>query len=134
MYLILSIFFISLVGSITMLLKKVALVRQSGYNERGAEEIYIFPDADPETIKRALKETSRKYGYLMVFNALRTYMIVSKTLRKGAEKTIEKVSSVLYKKTAGTKSKAVSSFLKSVSEYKKRLAHMKQKIREEENL
>lgn len=134
MYTILAIFFISLIGISTMLLRKVTLIRQSGQNVTGFEEIYIFPETNPEALKHLVASYAKRYGYAILFVTIRTYMRTSKLIKTNSGKAIEKISKMFYRKNNAPRSKAVSSFLNSISEYKKKIEHIKQEIKEKEGL
>lgn len=132
MYILLILFFASLVGIIIMISQKLALIKNS--DTVVIEEITIeFPNLQEWKISAI--QNVKKYGRIGLISILRFYFR-SKNIVKGQYQELRKKIKALYKKeTEHVEQKVeVSKFLKMVSEYKQKIREIKHQIHEEENL
>ena len=136
MYLPLILFFISLVGIVFLIGRKLRIVRNSGIGEV-VDQDYAHPFV-PDLLK--LKNISiiniKKYGHLSLVTILRFHVKSNNFFKNEYSKMKERIKNMTVKKDQnGNKVERaqVSKFLKVVSEYKHKLREIKHKIHEEEN-
>jgi len=129
MYIILIIFFISLVGISAMIGKKLILLknRQIEYTEK-----ILFEIPNLDQIKHFTAKNSKRYGYMMLVEVIRFYIKSVKFLKHIYKEIKIKVKKI-NNKHFPHKEKEVSKFLKMVSDYKNKIKIIKDKITEEEN-
>jgi hypothetical protein len=132
MYLLLTIFFISLVAIMIMIGRKMMVLNASG-TQKTHEEMLGIPLFE-EFRASALKNV-RKYGYIGLVITMRTYFKSTSFLKKkiADAKTQAKIIGERSKILNSVKeNKEASKFLELVSDYKHKLRKIKKEIQEEE--
>ncbi|MCE9549198.1 hypothetical protein K8Q98_02255 [Candidatus Nomurabacteria bacterium] len=136
MYILFTLFFVSLVGIILMIGRKLVLVRDG----QNIEMEYAHPFVpDLEKIKELLNKSTKKYGYLSLVLIIRTHIRSSKFLKQKYEEIKTKVKDIHLKNVTqltddGLKTQEVSGFLKMISDYKHKIRTIKHKIKKEEEI
>lgn len=127
---ILILFFISLFGIAFMISKRVKLIR-NGYIEV-SDEISLLPNT--KEIKIIITKNVKQYGFLVITIILRASIRSYFTVKKETIEMFRKIQNKFIKHNTNNinKQKEVSSFLKGISEYKRKISHLKNKIIEEE--
>lgn len=129
MTIILILFFVSLLVILIMIGRKLLFIREGMVVIE--EKIPIIPEADE--IKYLLIQNMKKYGFVMIAILLRTTVRTHVVVKRKVEEITDQVKNRLYKNSSEeTKKKEVSGFLKGMSEYKKKIRRLKDKIVEEE--
>ena len=133
---LLILFFISLVGIIFMIGKKMIFLKN---NQVIIEEGYTFGAPHVDEIKYVTVKKLKEYGYILVVTTIRFSMKSSKFIKNTSEVVYRKIKDKLLKSKNGIEEevsdkKEVSKFLKMVSEYKHKLNRIKHKIKEEEGI
>ncbi len=126
-------------GIIFMISRKFALLANIE-NEKLPEEDFFFEVPDIETIKDFLNKKVKKLGYLIIVLGMRLYF-------RGAEFSKRKYSQVRdiirdtvnknkvnFGKFNKIEEKTENQFLKTMSEYKKKIHRIKKKVKEEEGI
>jgi len=137
MYILLSIFVISLILIILILYLQIRKIQR---NEIVATEEILklsphhhLPKVNIKKIGFIISNAFRKYGHLLVIATLKGWVIATHLTKKYSSVLLQKTKQLLKIEKIATENIAVSSFLKKVSEYKKRLKKMREKIKENEN-
>ena len=134
MYIILIIFFISLIGISAMIGKKLILLK-NGKIEYTERVLFDIPNLDE--IKNVATKNSKRYGYVILVETIRFYVRTSLLVKYIYFKTKKKIKEIHHKyfphKIKENKEKEVSKFLRMVSDYKHKIKNIKDKIVEEEN-
>jgi len=137
MTILLSIFAISLILVILVPLLQIKKIRQSEIIV--TEEIQnispyrYLPKANIKKIGFIISNAFRKYGHLLIIVTLKGWVIITYFIKKYSSIFLQKTKRLLKIEKVTTENKTVSGFLKKVSEYKKRLKNMREKIKENEN-
>jgi hypothetical protein len=76
----------------------------------------------------------KKHGYIGLVATIRFYVRSTNFLKNKLEDLKTKVKSINGKKLREEEKREVSGFLKMISEYKQKIRHIKDKVKEEENL
>jgi hypothetical protein len=128
-------FFISLIllsgilGYKIILLRKGEILPETNHTPLSL----IPPHIDLRTLKADMIEYAKKYAHNAVVNAIRYWVKASYFIKREKKELIEKAKSLIPKKHKDMKAPpAVSEFLQNMSEYKAKLAKMKEKIKAEE--
>jgi len=136
MSLSLILFFLSLLSIITMISRKIVLVR----NGQVVKIQHLHPFVpDLIKIKHFTFKNTKKIGYTAVFLTLRFFIKSSNFIKNESKILIKKIESKL-KKNKGEfldetiKQKEVSKYLKVIGEYRQKIREMKHKIKEEEGI
>lgn len=127
---VLILFFLSLIAMLYMIWSKVSLLRN---NATLIEDDSVFiPEA--KEISRFLKKNGKTLSLVLVALGLRAWVKSSVFLKKKSEILKRKIKKTVLKQSAEKflEKKEVSNFLKAVSDYKKRISKIKDKIVEEE--
>src|ERR1035437_5565796 len=134
MYTLFILFFISLIGIVFMIGRKLAPVR----NGEVEKQEYAHPFVpDVQKIKHLTLESLKKYEHAMLVVILRFYVRFSNFLKNTYEGLKTKVKNLRKSKNGNmseeTETKEASKFLRVISDYKQRVIHIKHRITEEEN-
>lgn len=132
MYILLILFFASLLSIIFIIGRKLFLIRNGQVVIR-EETVLKLPEA--EKIKDFILENLKKYGHLGLVEIIRFYVKTINFSKKKYEeiKTKIKNKNILKDLNENTVEKVeVSKFLKMISEYKHKIKEIKHKIHEEE--
>ena|SRR3989344_5088642 len=131
MYILLILFFMSLLGIIIMIGRKLVLL-QNG--QTMSQEKVLFEVPYIKEIKYIIIKNIRKYGHISLVTTLRFYIRSSNLLKNKYEKIKIKIKNVtrngLYNDSL--EKVEVSKFLKMISDYKHKIREIKHKIHEEE--
>ncbi len=134
MYLILTLFFISLLSITSMLGYKVSLARNGSLQMR--DDVHLgFPDL--HKIKKFTKRGMRRYGFIALVIVIKVYVKIGLFSKQIFETTKSGIIKMLRKNKKfnledSFEKREVSGFLKMVSEYKHKVKSIKHKIIEEE--
>ncbi len=133
MYILLTSFFISLLGIIIMIGRKLAIVRGGQIVE--SEHAHPFVP-DIQKIKYLTIENIKKYEHLALVFIVRSYVRAVKFLKLRYEEIKIKIKNISVKNKNGSMEEGagqeVSGFLKIMSDYKHKIRAIKHKIKEEE--
>ncbi|MFZ2149786.1 MAG: hypothetical protein WAV15_01340 [Minisyncoccia bacterium] len=132
-YFILSLFFVSLLGIIFMIGRKVLMIQNGQipeYPEGGTDGEYW------EEFKYGAVKGLRKLGYAMLVGIIRLYVKLVNFLKTTYEQVVAKIHSMYVRKSEEgvVEAREVSKFLKMVGEYKRKLRRIKEKVKKEEDL
>jgi len=134
MYIVLIIFFISLIGISAMIGKKLILLK-NGKIEHTERVLFDIPNLDQ--VKNVTVKNSKRYGYVILVETIRFYVRASILIKYIYFKTKKKIKEIYHRyfpqKIKENKEKEVSKFLRMVSDYKNKIKNIKDKIIEEEN-
>ena len=84
-------------------------------------------------IKKDVIEYAKKHGHEAVLTAIRSWFKAVYFIRRKKDELLPKIKALMPKRHHEIKQPAVvSEFLRSISEYKTKLKHIKDKIKEEE--
>ena len=122
------VFFTSLIGIIFMIWRKRSLIK--GMEISDVEEV-LFEIPDMEKWKRRAAKRLKKYAHLSLVEIIRFNIRLSNLLRNKYEEIKIRIKN-RNKENASTQKKETSKFLKMVSDYKKKVRRIKQRIYEEE--
>ncbi|OGI63357.1 hypothetical protein A2818_01445 [Candidatus Nomurabacteria bacterium RIFCSPHIGHO2_01_FULL_40_12] len=129
MSLILIPFFISLIGIVIMIGRKLALVQ----NGKIIEKEYIHPFVpDFQKMKYVILESLEKYGHLSLVAILRSYIKITNFVKYQYEEIKIKIQNRRKEKILNGEIKETSKFLKMISDYKHKIRKIKHSIHEEE--
>jgi len=131
MYILLILFFGSLVGIAVMIGRKLALL-QNGQITGREETIFKVPSL--EEWKYLTVKNAKKHGYAGLVATIRMYVLSVNFLKKKLEDLKIKVKNMRGRKLNEEENREVSGFLKMISEYKQKIRDIKEKVKEEENL
>ena len=131
MYLLLILFFGSLVG-ITFMVSRKLMIPQEGvlvhHNEYITRESY-------EEWKHSAVKNIKKYSYLALVGTIRFYIHSLNFIKKQYEAVKSKATNMIQKRVKNNGvSTEPSKFLKMISDYKHKIRKIKHQIKEEENL
>lgn len=134
-YFILSLFFISIAGLVLMIGRKLYLVRNG---EVGGGKHFHFFVFDLIRVRQLAKNGVRRYGYIMLVFILRSNVKISNMVKLQFEKAVLNIENMLTRKSRSSsgenqKPAEVSGFLKMVSEYKRKVRRIKNRISTEED-
>jgi|SRR6185369_10346841 len=131
MYFLLTLFFISLVGIIVMIGRKVVKL-QNGQVVLHQENFSQAPVI--EELKEFTIKSLKKHSYAGLVGTIRIYVKTSNILKIWYQGLKVKVVKMLTKNKEGEEEREVSGFLKMMSDYKKKIRRIKRKIKEEEEI
>ncbi len=134
MYTLLTLFFISLASIILILGRKVMLVRSGHIVVPETIHHPFIPDID--RAKYVAAKGFRKFIYLATFVILRVYVKMVNFLKKAYSDTKTKIQNLNRKNHIDNLSakKEVNKFLKVMTNYKKKISVMKNRIDEGEKM
>ena len=132
MYLLLISFFLSLIGIIFMVGRKLVLLKNGNITTTEENETEFL---NLKELKQVTFQNIRKYEHIVLVTVLRFYIRSLNFLKVAYEKIETKIKNIRRKRQKDSSEKVeVSKFLKVVSEYKQRIREIKHRIHEEENL
>ncbi|HBG68934.1 hypothetical protein A2W78_01705 [Candidatus Nomurabacteria bacterium RIFCSPLOWO2_12_40_14] len=131
MYIILTSFFVSLIGIVIMIGRKLEVVENGQMPDNGYKHPFV---GDMQNIKEIITVNTKKYGHLTVVTILRFYIRGTNLLKNSYEKIKIKIDNIGKDKHADGEKKEISKFLKIIGDYKHKIREIKHKIKEEENL
>lgn len=134
MYILLILFFVSLLG-ITFMIGRKLLMLQSGKIEmvNQGEEVFGTPYFLEEWKHSTIKNTKR-YGYIALVETIRFYFRLNNFLKSKYQEIKAKAKGLYEKRQSieDIEKREVSKFLKMVSEYKSKIRKIKDRVKEEE--
>ncbi len=130
----LILFLIAASGIILLVGRKMLVLKHSQYSAPADFDFLIeIPDFDE--LKNAFHKKSRRYGYIALVLTIRTYVITSHVLKRKSETLWQWLKRRLAKKNHPKAAHDIDNkFLTRISEYKKRIRRIKERIKEEEGL
>lgn len=133
MYFLLILFFISLIGIVVMIGRKLALIKNGQILE--SYDVHPFiPDF--HKVRSLSIESLKKYGHLSIVSTLRFYIRSTNILKSKYNEVKIKINDLRNRNTTLntvlSDKKQISKFLKIISEYKHKIREIKHKIHEEE--
>jgi hypothetical protein len=138
MYISLLLFFIALLSIVLLITRKAFVLNNSGdlYKSKDIELEFDLPDLDE--VKDYASKKFKKYGFIILVGSIRVYVLSANITKKGAKylynKIENKVKKVLGHKTKTREQKEASGFIKTISEYKKKINKITHKIKQEEGI
>ena len=128
----LILFFLSLLGIIFMVGRKLTLVQSGSVGQ--TEHPHLFTP-DVQKIKEVVSKNTRKHSYTILVTLIRSYVQLGNFLKSVYEKikiiTIKRFSKNTSSDGSSEKPE-VSKFLKLISDYKHKIRNIKHRIIEEE--
>ncbi|HBB49272.1 TPA: hypothetical protein DEQ22_03025 [Candidatus Nomurabacteria bacterium] len=132
MYLLLTLFFISLAGIIFMVGKKLVMFQngQLSREKKVLSEIQYLEEWKHLTVKNI-----KRHGYVALVTIIRFYVQSSNLLKNKYQEAKIKIKNMRDKKLNGNpaQKQEISNFLKIISEYKHKIRQIKHRIKEEES-
>ncbi len=138
MYISLLLFFISLISIVILVTRKVFVLNNSGelYKSKDIELEFDLPDLDE--VKEFTNKKFKKYGFMILVGGIRIYVLSSNATKKGVKylynKGEQKIKKLLGHKIKVEEKKEVSGFIKTISDYKKKISKITHKIKQEEGI
>lgn len=132
MYILLILFFISLLGISIMIGRKLVLLKNG--QALGIEKV-LFEIPHLEKVKYLIVQNTKKYGHIGLVESLRFYIRSSNFLKSKYGEIKNKIKNIRTKNQSNgnpPEKAEVSKFLKMVSDYKHKIREIKHKIHEEE--
>lgn len=133
MYLLLILFFASLIGIVLMVGKKLALLKSGHIEERSGTP---FGAQYLEELKQTTLRNIKKHGYAGLVATIRLYVQSSNFTKAKLDELTLRLKNMRRKGAVETEAEKqeVNNFLQMVSEYKRKIREIKHKItKEEEN-
>ena len=133
MYIILTLFLVSLLGIVFMIGRKWALIQKGLVfeEERGMSEMEYLED-----LQRSVKGGLRKFGFVLLVIGIRLYVkttaFIANVFRAGVEEIDKLYSRIGVQNPIETPEP--NKFLKKMGEYKKKVKRIKDRVRREEDL
>ncbi len=136
MYFYLILFFLSLVGIVTMIGRELVLVR-NGHVAKSEHSHPFVPDL--EKIKHLTKKGAKRFGYITLFVTIRSYILFSRFVKDKSKILIRQIKNRFRKNINNlsdeiVEKKEVSKYLRIISEYQQKIRQMKHRIKEEEGI
>jgi predicted tellurium resistance membrane protein TerC len=134
MAIILILLFLSLSGIIFMIGSKLILLKEG---KAVTQENFPIQIPNPHELKHIVNKKSKKYGFIALVISIRLYVIASHFLKVQFKKFGAFLTKKMNKMLAGKhpeEPKEVSAFLQRMSDYKKKVKRIKDKIKEEEGI
>ena len=126
-YILLILFFTSLMFMLIMVHKKLNFIEEQKDKKEGILELELLTE-----IKNLIFKKIKNYGHVSLVSSIR-YYVKSKNFIKGKYEEIKDTMMDVNKKTIQPMEKRqASNFLKKISEYKEKIRELKEKIHEEE--
>lgn len=128
MYILLTLFFISLAGIIIMIGRKLLII-QNG--QTLSKENFLLKTSYLKEVKHLTVKNIKGYGYKGLVVIIRSYIRTVKVLKNKYQEIKEKTKKISKKNIVAQK-KEVNKFLGIISEYKQKIREIKHRIKEEE--
>jgi len=131
----LILFLISTFGIALLVGRKMLVLKNTEYSAPSDFD-FLIEVPDFKEVKTILHQKSRRYGYIALVITIRTYVLMSHTLKRKSETLWQFIKRRLARrnKVKVPHEEAENKFLTKVSEYKRRIQRIKEKIKEEEGL
>lgn len=133
MYLLLILFFGSLLGIIFMIGRKLVMLK-NGYVVQREEVVFEVPLL--EKAKHITIKNIKKHGYIGLVATIRFYIRSTNFLKNKYQEVRTKIKNMSNRNKNQNlieDKQEISKFLKMISEYKHKIREIKHKIKEEEN-
>ena len=131
MYTLLILFFISLLGIIFMIGRKLVLLKKGKISIGEQIPLIIIP---LEKVKSFTLRSIRRYGHATIVISLTLYIRGANLLKNKYRELKVKIQERNKLTQANGDKKEISKFLKIIGEYKKKIRDIKHRITKEENL
>ncbi len=136
MYLSFILFFLSLSGIVIMIWREMMLIKNG--QVVAVEHSHPFVP-EVQKIKNLTFEGIKKFGYVIVFLTLKSFMKSSNFIKNKSKSIIKEVQDRLSKNkninfNELTEKKEISKYLKIISEYRQKIRKIKHRIKEEEGI
>lgn len=137
MYISLILFFIALISIVALVARKIlAMEKLENLRKKNIELEFDVPEL--HEVKEFLNTRTKKYGYLALVSILRAYVVGTKVTKNTAKivykKGEQKIKKILGNKNKTNKEKEASGFIKTMTEYKKKVSRITNRIKKEEGL
>lgn len=131
MYLLLTLFFVSLFSIIFMIGRKLVFLKhiQILNHEEVLFEVPYFKE-----IKHATVTNAKKHGYSLLVVMVRWYVKGANYIKNKYKNIIKKIEDGSREKNINGQKKEISKFLKIIGDYKHKIREIRHKIKKEENL
>lgn len=130
MYFLLTIFFVSLFGIAFMIGRKLLILEDVSIGEQ-EEEIFLEVPYIEEWKHLTMKGVKR-HSYLALVATIRFYVRSSNFIKEKYEKILTEIRNKRKEHLVKRGEKEVSKFLKTVSDYKRKIREIKHRVVEEE--
>ena len=130
MYILLTLFFISLISIIFMIGRRLVLLR-AGHTMIAEGIVFEIPHL--KKIKHITVTNFKKYGHKSVVETLRFYIRGTNLLKNKYQEIKIKINTFGQATHKNGEKKEISKFLKVIGDYKHKIRKIKEKIHEEEN-
>lgn len=131
MYLLLILFFMSLISIIIMIGRKLAIL---DHEQVLNQEEVLLELPYLTKIKHLTFINIRKYGYSILVTTLRSYIRSTNFLKDTYKEVKIKIQDRNNKNKTDGEKKEISKFLKIIGEYKQKIREIKHRIKKEEDL
>ena len=134
MYIFLTLFFISLLSIVFMIMRKLVLVKNGKVEHREHSHPFV---PDLQKIKHSTFRNIKKYEHLTLVMILRFYVRFLNFLKYTYQELKIKIKKMINKNKNGSakdsaEKQEISKFLKIISEYKQKIRNIKHRVTEEE--
>jgi hypothetical protein len=133
MSIVLILFFLSLLGIVVMIGKKLIVLKNKQFV---IEKEFLVQYPDLRDIRYIAIKKTREYGYIILVEIIRFSIRSSRVLKRKYKEAGNKIKNITRKHIINkeeTREKEASIFLKMISEYKHKIRKIKKQIREEES-
>ncbi|OGI95318.1 hypothetical protein A2917_02000 [Candidatus Nomurabacteria bacterium RIFCSPLOWO2_01_FULL_42_17] len=130
-YLLLILFFASLVAIIIMIGRKLAVIEHEQILNH--EEV-LFEIPNLEKVKHFTIRNLKKYGHAGLVGTMRLYLKSKNFLRNKYEQIKIKINKISNETHVNGEKREISKFLKVIGDYKHKIREIQHKIKKEENL
>ncbi len=138
MYISLLLFFIALISIVILVTRKVFALNNNGelYKSKDIELEFDLPDLDE--VREFFGKKTKKYGFIILVGSIRIYVLSANLTKKGIKylynKGEQRIKKLLGHKAKIVEKKEVSGFIKTISDYKKKISKITHKIKQEEGI
>lgn len=129
---LLIIFFASLISIITMIGRKLAVLKNKEIPSHHEEVLFELPYL--KEAKHLTITGIRKSGYALLVTTVRFYVRSTNFLKDKYTEIKSKIKSMSTARHINGEKKEISKFLKIIGDYKHKIREIKHKIKKEENL
>ncbi|OGI94552.1 hypothetical protein A3A03_02105 [Candidatus Nomurabacteria bacterium RIFCSPLOWO2_01_FULL_40_18] len=133
MYLLLILFFASLISIVIMMGRKLFLL-QNGQIASSSQDENSFEVPHLEKVKHFTIQNLKKYEHMLLVQILWLYVRSSNFLKSKYQELKIKINNKIKTNHIGSEKKEISKFLKIIGDYKHKIKEIKHKIRKEEDL
>lgn len=137
MPIILTLLFLSIAGIIYMIGSKLILLQEGTIPP--AQQNFPISIPEPHELRKIVKRKLHRYSFIALVIIIRIYVITSHFLKIQFKKLWKIIRTKVNKILDGRKqhhqqTKEASAFLKKISDYKKKVHYITEKIKEEEGI